>query len=150
MRLWWDARSARERWLVGIMLLLAAILLVWLIVVRPLSDALDAVRMRHGAAAVALAEARARVAPASSGGRAAAGPVDAIAAGSAAAAGFPNARIAARGPGRASASLDAARPQALFGWIAQMEQAGLVVEQLRVQANADRTVSAEMVLGARR
>jgi general secretion pathway protein M len=149
MRLWWDARSARERWLVGAMLLLAAILLFWLIVVRPLSDALDAAKMRQGAAAVALAEARARAAPAGSGARAA-GPVEAIVAGTAAAAGFPGARIAAGGPGRASASLDAARPQALFGWIAQMEQAGLVVEQLRVQASADRTVSAELVLGARR
>jgi general secretion pathway protein M len=149
MNLWWDARSARERWLVGTMLLLALVLLVWLLIVRPLSDALDAARMRHGAAAVALAEARARAEP-SAAGPAASGPADAIVARTAAAAGFPGARIAGQGPGRASVGLDAARPQALFGWIAQMEQQGLVVERLRAQANQDRTLSAEMVLGARR
>ena len=147
---WWEARSARERWLVGAMLALAVVVLGWLIVVRPLSDALDRAKMRHGDAAVALAEARARAAPTASARSTAAGPADAIAAGTAAAAGFPGARIAAQGPNRASASLDAARPQALFGWIGQMEQAGLSVEQLRVQANADRTVSAELVVGARR
>ena len=89
-------------------------------------------------------------APAGAGAPAAAGPVDAIVTRTAAAAGFPGARVAALGAGRASVSLDAARPQALFGWIAQMEQAGLVVERLRARANADRTVSAELTLRARR
>ena len=150
MNAWWEARSERERWLVGVMLVLAAILLSWLLVVRPLSDALDAAKARHGDAAVALAQARARARPASSSSPAASGPVDAIIARTAAGAGFPGARIAAQGPGRASVSIDAARPQALFGWIAQMEQAGLVVERLRAQANPDRTISAEMALRARR
>ena len=150
MMLWWQARSERERWLVGTMLVLALVLLVWLLVIRPLSDALDAAKMRHGDAAVALAEARARTAPAGGGGPAAAGPVDAIVTRTAAAAGFPGARVAAMGAGRASVSLDAARPQALFGWIAQMEQQGLVVERLRVQANQDHTLSAEMTMAARR
>ena len=147
---WWDARSARERWLVGAMLVLAAILLGWLLIVRPLADALDTARMRHGEAAVALAQARARAEPASASGPAASGPVDSIVARTAAVAGFPGARIASQGPGRAIVTLDAARPQALFGWIAQMEQAGLIVERLRAQANPDRTLSAEMSLGARR
>jgi general secretion pathway protein M len=147
---WWDARSARERWLVGAMLVLAAILLVWLLIVRPLADALDAAKMRHGDAAVALALARARAQPAPTSAPEAAGPIESIIARTAGAAGFPGARVAASGPGRASVSLDAARPQALFGWIAQMEQAGLVVERLRVRANQDHTLSAEMSLGARR
>jgi general secretion pathway protein M len=150
MKIWWEARSERERWLVGLMLVLAAILLLWLLVVRPLSDALDAAKSRHGDAAVALAEARARARPPGAAAPAASGPVDAIVARTAAAAGFPGARIAGQGPGRASVSVDAARPQALFGWIAQMEQAGLVVERLRAQANPDHTLSAEMTLGARR
>ena len=150
MMLWWQARSERERWLVGTMLVLALVLLVWLLVIRPLSDALDAAKMRHGDAAVALAEARTRTAPAGGGGPAAAGPVDAIVTRTAAAAGFPGARVAAMGAGRASVNLDAARPQALFGWIAQMEQQGIVVERLRASANPDHTLSAEMSLGARR
>jgi general secretion pathway protein M len=147
---WWDARSARERWLVGAMLVLAAILLGWLLIVRPLADWLDTARARHGEAAVALALARARAQPAAASGPAASGPVDSIIARTATAAGFPGARVASQGPGRATVTLDAARPQALFGWIAQMEQAGLVVERLRAQANADHTLSTEMTLGARR
>src|SRR6185503_170107 len=63
MSAWWHARSERERWLVGVMLVLAAILLGWLLIVRPLADALDAARMRHGETAVALAQARARAQP---------------------------------------------------------------------------------------
>ena len=150
MILWWNARSERERWLVGTMLVLAAVLLGWLLVVRPLSDALDAAKMRHGAAAAALAEARARARPAGASGPAAAGAVDVIVMRTAAAAGFPGARVGAQGPARAIVSLDAARPQALFGWVAQMEQSGLVVERLRASANQDRTLSAEITLAARR
>jgi general secretion pathway protein M len=150
MSAWWEARSERERWLVGAMLVLAAILLAWLLIVRPLADALDAAKMRHGDAAIALAQARVRAQPPATSAPAAAGPIESIVTRTAAAAGFPGARVAALGPGRAHVSLDAARPQALFGWVAQMEQQGLVVERLRAQANADHTLSAEMSLGARR
>ncbi len=150
MILWWEARSARERWLVAAMLMLASILLFWLLVVRPLSDALDAAKMRHGAAAVALAEARARARPAAASGPAAAGAVDVIVTRTAATAGFPGARVTAQGPGRAIVILDAARPQALFGWVAQMEQSGILVERLRADTNPDHTLSAELTMRARR
>lgn len=146
----WNARSARERWLVGAMLVLAAILLAWLIVVRPLADALDAARMREGDAALALAQARARAEPARLAVAAATGPVAAIVARTAGQAGFAAPRVGDAGPGRATVALDAARPQALFGWIAQMEQNGLVVERLRVQANADHTLAAALTLRGRR
>lgn len=146
MSIWWEARSARERWLIGAMLALLAFVFVWLLVVRPLADMLDAAKQRHGAAVVALAEARAHAGPAA--GPAAAGPADQIVAETASAAGFTGARITRLGPGRASVAVDAARPQALFGWVAQMERRGLVVERLRAQANADRTLSAELTLRA--
>jgi general secretion pathway protein M len=145
MTLWWEARSARERWLVGAMLALLAFVFVWLLVVRPLADMLDAAKQRHGAAVVALAEARAQARPAVA---AAAGPADRIVAETASEAGFTGARIARLGPGRASVAVDAARPQALFGWVAQMERRGLVVERLGARANADRTLSAELILRA--
>jgi len=142
---WWEARSARERMLLAIMLALLAIVLAWLVVIRPLADALEAARHRHDAAAVALAEARA-ARPAAV--PAAAGPADSIVAETAAAAGFTGARIARLGPGRAGVAVDSARPQALFAWVAAMERRGLVVERLRAQANADRTLSAELALTA--
>ena len=149
MMLWWAARSERERWLVGAMLVLAVVVLGWLLVVRPLSDALDAAKIRHGDAAAALAEARARARPAAAG-PAAAGPAEAIVVRSAGAAGFPGARVVGQGPGRAMASLDAARPQALFAWIAQMETQGLAVARLNLHANQDHTLAAELVMEARR
>ena len=150
MRLWWESRSERERWLVGLMLVLAAILLLWL-----WSFARSRTRSMRQRCATAMqrpllprrAHERSRWRHPRRRRR---DRSDAIAARTAAAAGFPGARIAGQGPGRASVSLDAARPQALFGWIAQMEQAGLVVERLRAQANPDHTLSAEMILGARR
>ena len=148
MSAWWDLRSARERLLLGIMFALLGLVLVWLIVVRPLADTLESARQRHGEAVVALAEARARL-PSAAEGPAAAGQADAIVAETASAAGFAGARIARRGAAGASVAVDAARPQALFGWIAEMERRGLVVERLRAQANADRTLSAEIALRVR-
>jgi general secretion pathway protein M len=144
---WWLSRSARERMLLGVMLALFAVLLAWMLVVRPLADALDAAKRRHGEAVVALAEARVRARPAT--GPAVAGPVDILVSQTAADAGFANVRVAAQGPARASAALDAARPQALFGWIGEMERRGLVVERLHASANPDRTLSAEISLRAR-
>ena len=148
---WWQARSRRERGLLIVMAALAAFVLGWLLIVRPLSDARAAQETRHAAAAVALADARARaavnrgtvveVSPL---------PVDSLIGRTAGEAGFAAARIAAQGPGRATVAIDAARPQALFGWIARLEASGLVVERLRAQANADRTISAEAVLRKRR
>ena len=145
MTAWWETRSLRERRLLAIMFALLAIVLAWLAVVRPLADALEAARLRHAAAVVALAGARA-ARPAAA--PAAAGPADSIVAETAAAAGFAGARIARLGPARAGVAVDSARPQALFGWIAEMERRGLVVERLRAQANADRTLSAELALSA--
>lgn len=150
LSLWWRARSAREQRLLAIMAVLAAFVLGWLLVVRPLADALDAAKARHGAALVTLAQARAREAA----GRGAAGaapalPVDSLLGQAAGEAGFAGARIASQGPARATIAIDAARPQALFAWLALLERRGLVVERLRAQANSDRTLSAEAALRAR-
>jgi len=150
MSLWWAERSARERRLILVMLALAVIVLGWLMVVRPLSDALDAAKTRHAAAVVALGEARARLGQ-NAGPRAMAPtlPVDSVIGRTASEAGFPAARIAGLGPTRASVAIDAARPQALFAWILRLEQSGLIVERLRARANSDRTLAAEIALRAR-
>ncbi|HYI65034.1 MAG TPA: type II secretion system protein GspM [Allosphingosinicella sp.] len=147
---WWRARSPRERGLLTVMAALAAIVLGWLLVVQPLSDALDAQKARHGAAVIALAEARARLetggAPA---GAVTALPVDSLIGQAAAEAGFAGARITAQGPARAIVAIDAARPQAMFGWLVRLERSGLIVERLRAQANSDRTLGVEASLRAR-
>ena len=149
---WWRGRTQREQRLLAIMFGLAALVLAWLLVVRPLSDALDSARTRHGAAVLALAEARAREDSARlSAGRAPAEatlPIDAAIGRSAAEAGFAGARITGEGPRMASVAIDAARPQALFAWVARLEQSGLAVARLSASANGDRTVSAEIAFRA--
>ena len=147
---WWSERSRREQRLIQVMLALAVLVLGWLLVVRPLLDMRDAAKERHAAAVVALGEARARATPGAAPGAPAAGPVDALVARTANEAGFTNARITSQGSERASVAVDAARPQVLFGWVARLEQSGLVVERLNARTNSDRTVAAELTLRKRR
>ena len=128
---------------------LIALVLVWLLVVRPLGDALDRAKQRHNVAVLALAEARARSNP----GGTRTGATPALAAGRAdsrttADAGFTAARSPAVAPIWAD-DADAARAAALFGWIATLEAQGVRIERLQVRANPDRTVAVEAAFSAR-
>ena len=150
---WWRLRSEREQRLLLVMFGLIALVLVWLLVVRPLSDALDSAKRRHGDAVTALAEARARAAtgarPPAASAPPAPLPIDAYIGRTASEAGFTGARITAQGPARAAVAIDAARPQAFFAWVRLIEQNGVVVETLRARANSDRTLAVEAALRAR-
>jgi general secretion pathway protein M len=150
---WWRARSLREQMLIAIMGLMLAIVLGWLLVARPLAGALETAHARQQAAAVALGEARARSAQAreASGVETASPPlpIAGLVQRSAADSGFPAARVEAQGTARARLAIQAARPQALFGWIATLQARGIVVESLQARANLDHTVSVEAVLKAR-
>ena len=147
---WWATRSTREQRLLLVMFGLIALVLLWLLVVRPLGDALDRAKQRHNTAVLALAEARARGNP--SGARTGGTPtlpLDALVSRTAADAGFTAARVTGGGPTMARLTLDAARPQALFGWIATLEAQGVRVERLQARANPDRTVAVEAAFSAR-
>lgn len=151
---WWRGRSRREQRLLLILFALAAIVLAWLLVVRPLGDSLAAAKERHGAAVIALAEARTNAAAIGSLERgrpaATAGPVEQIAVQSASAAGFQLSRIQAEGAGKVSLAIEAARPQALFAWVSEMETSrSLIVDSLTANANSDRTLSVQITLRAR-
>jgi general secretion pathway protein M len=148
--LWWRERSRREQGLLVAMGVLGLIVLGWLLIVRPLGDALDAAKARHNEAAIALAEARSRE-DAARGGPAAppSQPVASLIGAAAGRAGFATARVTAEGPGRASVAIDAARPQALFAMLAALERQGVAVERLHAQVNGDRTLAAEATLKAR-
>lgn len=149
----WLARTSRERWLLGAMLALVALVLVWLLILRPLSDMLSAARQRHGEAVAALEEARSQAAaiaalekdrPAPT-----AGPIDAAVAAAAAEAGFQLSGLQPAGGGGVSLAIGAAKAQALFGWIARLEAQGYIVQSLTATSNPDRTLSAQVVLRAR-
>jgi general secretion pathway protein M len=153
LRTLWLARSPRERWLLGVMLGMAALVLVWLLILRPLSDMLSSARQRHGEAVAALAEARSQAAAIATleKNRPAplAGPIDSAVAAAASAAGFQLSALQPEGEGRVSLAIGAARPQALFGWIAALEAQGYIVQSLSATSNPDRTLSARILLRAR-
>ncbi len=148
-RLWWTERSQREQRLLAIMLGLLGLVVGWLLIIRPLGDAMATARERHDAAVLALAEARARPGAAASHSRPAPQlPVDSLLSRTASEAGFANARITAQGPARALVVIEAARPQALFGWIARLEAQGLDVDTLQARTNQDRTLFVEAAFRA--
>ena len=153
LKILWLARTPRERWLLGVMLALVALVLVWLLILRPLADTLSAARQRHGEAVAALAEARSQAAAiaALERNRPApfAGPIDTAVAAAASEAGFQLSGLQPEGSGRVSLAIGAARPQALFGWIAGLEAQGYIVQSLTASSNPDRTLSARLVLRAR-
>jgi general secretion pathway protein M len=62
VRLWWKARSLREQRLLIVMAALAIVVIVWLGMLRPLSDARAEARKRHGDTLVAVAQIEAEAA----------------------------------------------------------------------------------------
>jgi general secretion pathway protein M len=152
LKQWWRGRTLREQRLLLAMSVLFAIVLLWLLIVRPVGDALSRARERHADAAQALAEARAQAALIRQLERSApaalAEPVDALISRSATEAGFPIGRLERQG-NRAAMVLPSVRPQAFFGWLGQMEARGLIVERLSATPNTDQTVTVEVTLRAR-
>jgi general secretion pathway protein M len=154
LKLWWRTRTLREQRLLLAMSGLAAVVLLWLLVIRPVNDALSEARERHGAAVLALAEARAQATaigtlqerrPASLGA-----PLDAILNQSATEAGFPVARVEREGINQATLVIESVRPQAFFAWVNRMEEdQGLIVERLSARTNSDQTLGVEITFRAR-
>jgi general secretion pathway protein M len=149
----WASRTPRERRLLAVMLGLIALILAWLLILRPLGDMLSAAKARHGEAVEALAEARAQAAAIERLERrkpaAAAGPIDMAVAAEASQAGFQLSQLQPRDGDRVALAIGSARPQALFGWVAGLEARGLIVDTLSASANPDRTLSAQIVLRRR-
>jgi len=147
-RLWFAARSLREKRLLIVMVALAAVTLVWALIIRPVNDGLSNARERHENAVIRLAETQARVRavaaieqqhPAAIGAS-----LDAVIRDRANEAGFALTSVNADGPNRVQIAIATARPGALFGWIAQLESAGIIVESLATADNGDKTVSAQI------
>ena len=153
LMLWWRERSLREQRLLLVMFALLVMVLGWLLVIRPLGDALDRAQSDHAQAVTALAEARGHADAArrleGERGPAATLPIEGLVRQTSAGAGFTNARIAAQGPARATFAIDAARPQPFFTWVRVLERRGIAVETLRARANGDRTLAVEAVFRAR-
>ncbi len=145
---WWRARSVREQRLLLAMAALLAVTILWLGIYRPLQDAQFNARERHQLAVVQLAEVRAQ-AEAVRGSRGVVRPLGPLAdriTRSAAESGFANATVAAQGDRRVSVSVPAARPGPVLRWVVSLEQQGVVVERFNARANADTTLTVDLVL----
>lgn len=145
---WLRSRSPRERALLAAAGALALLILGWAIVVVPFRDSLAASRTLHEANVSALALARAEAAARKAAPRPGpplAAPIASVVAGTAAEAGFAEARVSPAGDGAARFTIGAARAQALLSWVGALEQRGIAVSSLRVEPNADRTVRAEIL-----
>lgn len=136
-----------------VMLGLAAVTLVWALVILPVRDGLSSSRARYADAVVRLGEAQAGLAQVKSIQRRAAQPVvlplaDTVRA-RADQAGFTLASLDAEAPDRVRASIATARAGALMAWIAGLERDGVLVDALTVSGSGAGTVTAQMTLKAR-
>lgn len=150
---WWAVRTPREKRLLLALAAVALLVLVWLLVIRPITDARAAAEARLNAAVTELARARAEAATAQPRSGAAGAPVplplDGFLMTAGAEAGLTNLQVIGDGPARATLTLANVRPQAFFGWIGQLEARGLSVESLSARPNSDQTIAVEAVLRAR-
>lgn len=149
---WWRGRSPRERTLLLVMFALAVATILWLGVYRPIGDTLSNARARHEAAIVRLGDVRTQAEALKALGKRRlplpSGPLAPLITQSASEAGFVNAAIGAQGDRRVTVSVPAARPAALFSWIAGLEARGIVVERLSARANSDQTISVDATMTA--
>ena len=146
-RLWFAQRSLREKRLLIVMVALAAVTLVWALIIRPVNDGLSSARERHQDAVILLADTQARVKAVTAIAQHPApitAPLDTIIRDRANEAGFALTSVTADGPNRVQIAIATARPGALFGWIAQLESAGIIVESLATADNGDKNVSAQI------
>jgi len=152
-KLWFEGRSLRERRLLMAMAALLALTLLWLAIILPVTDGLSSARERHADATIALAETRMRVRELEALQRQRPArleaALDAVIRDRANDAGFALGNVTADGPNRVQIAIPTARPGALFGWIAGLESAGIVVESLATTDNGDKTISAQISLKAR-
>lgn len=152
-RLWFFALSQREQWGVGLAGVLALAVLLWAGIVRPLADALESARVRQADAVARLGATRATIAALSAlrqqHPEQIAQPLEALVRARAAEAGFVLDNVSPQAGGAVQISFPSARPAALFAWLADLEQGGVLVMTLTTRDNGDATLSCDVALKAR-
>lgn len=146
-------RSMRERWMLGVMFGIIAVLLLWLAVVRPIDGARDAAYLRL-IAATDDAGRIAAVAETMKTARRTAPPALTVALPAAIgqageSSGLTLSRLDQSGPDRATIGISAVSAPALFAWLAALEGQGIIVDKLTLRTNSDATLAVEGVLRLR-
>ncbi|QLC23889.1 type II secretion system protein M [Parasphingopyxis algicola] len=146
---WWKTRTARERWLIGVAGGLAALVLSWLLIVRPIDLMRESAKARHYAAVIALGRVEARLDAiemvAANPRTRVPGRISDVVTAEAVRVGFNAARTEPAGTDGVRVIIGAARPQTFFAWVADLEtRLGLDVDALTARPNADETLSVDV------
>jgi len=151
---YWEQRSTREQWMLGVMFALLGLTILWLGVARPLANAREDSREALRIATDRNAAIRAKVKllkalpPATAAGPSA--PIAQVVGQSAGEAGLTLERAQGQGDDRIDIAIASVRPVALLSWIAALEAQGIRVETIRAQPGGGAgsvTVQAVLVRG---
>lgn len=153
IRAWFTSRSLREQRLIAVMIALLAATSLWGGVIRPVRDGLASSRARYDDAVARLGATRGAVAAIKAIQRGRPRTPDAPLADAvrarADAAGFTLSALDPDGD-RIRIAIGTAKAGALLGWIAGLEEDGVLVDSVTITANGDGTVAAQLTLKARR
>lgn len=145
-RLWWDARSPRERGLLLAMAAIGAILVIWLI-----AEALASAKAHEEMRVARAVTVHKTVLAYASNADSSAAPGDSSPAhilSLAERAGL-DARVTGGSSGNVDILIDAVRSDILFTWIAELErQERLRIAEARIDSNADATLTASLSISA--
>lgn len=154
LRAWFVALSMREKQLIGVAAVLLVVTILWFGIIRPIGDALAGARAHHASAVVRLATAEGGMAAIKpllgAGAPALNGNLEQTIRDRATQAGFALTSVSPQGSDAVAIGIAAARPTALFAWIADLERDGFLVDQLTTTDNGDQTLSVALTLKTRR
>ena len=148
-KIWWQARQPRERVLLGVMFALFAAVILWLGIYRPVESGLRQAALDNLEAAQRYANVARKVELLEKGSSAAIAasslPVEQIVGQSAGEAGFTLERVQAQGNDRVDVAIASARSTALMGWIAALENNGVVIDSATIgPSGTTGTVTAQL------
>lgn len=153
VRSWFAALTLREKRLVLVAAALAVVTLLWFGIIRPIGDGLSSARSRYNGAVARLADTRAQMQALTllqaDRPPPLAVPIDIAVRDKANIAGFGLNSVTPQGSGAVQVTVTAARPAALFGWIADLESSGVIVETITTTDNGDQTVAATIIFKTR-
>ncbi|PZQ61100.1 MAG: general secretion pathway protein GspM [Sphingomonas taxi] len=152
LKAWFDGRSLRERRLLLVMAALAAVTLLWGVLILPVRNGLSSSRARYTDAVVRLGAAQAGLVQVKALQRRStplAAPLADVVRQRADAAGFALASLDVEAPGRIRTSIATARAGALMQWLAGLEADGVLVDSLSVSGSGAGSVTAQMTLRTR-
>lgn len=145
---WFAALSGRERAGVLFAGALALVTLGWFGIIRPVSEGLAAAQSRHATAVIRLATTQGQINAlqplVKQGDPVLSGTLEETVRARATAVGFALTTVSPQTNNALLIGIASAKPAALFGWIADMERDGILVDTLSTTDNGDQTLSVQI------